>query len=146
MTFMLPEYCFTPEQAADFKKRGERHVKKGVPGGLTMRICGYTAALPPMPLADGSKPLYFPAQVAVFQVYTRDGRCVGAAKNLWEAKELMSKRGRNAGHKMHVCVDYSPPLPYTPIIARVCIARIGRQLAQSLYVQRDNENDSAEAA
>lgn len=133
MYFMLPEYSFTEEESAAFKKRGKRCAEKGGPGCRSITICGYKVALPPYPLSDKPRLEYFPGPV-VLQVYTRRGLCVGAFKDLEGAQRLMRKRGRNAGHKMHVCVDYSPPLPYCPITARICIARIGRQLAQTLYV------------
>lgn len=138
MTFMLPEYFFTPQESADFRKRGKRCAEKGGPGCRSITICGYRVALPPYPFTDEPRRImYFPGSV-VLQVYTRNGRCVGAFRDLEGAQQLMNQRGRNAGHKMHVCVDYSPPLPFVPITARACVARIGRQLAQTLYVEYGN--------
>jgi hypothetical protein len=145
MTFMLPEYCFTPEEDAEFYKGGKRCAEKGGPNCRRLEICGYYVWLPPKPFMDGRKRIeYFPGQV-VLQVYTRNGRCVGAYKDLEGAQQLMSKRGRNAGHVMHVCVDYSPRGWCAPITARICVARIGRQLAQTLYVPHANAANPEEA-
>lgn len=143
-TVTIPEFCFTPEDAADFNKRGKRCAEKAGPGCRSFTICGYKVELPPFPFSDERKRLnYLPGPV-VLQVYTRRGLCIGAFKDLDSAQQLMFKRGRNAGHKMHVCVDYSPPLPYTPITARVCIARIGRQLAQTLYAEKLDASAAAQ--
>ncbi|MEN3329065.1 MAG: hypothetical protein V7638_3872 [Acidobacteriota bacterium] len=147
MTYMLPEFRFTPQEAADFKRRGKRCAKKGGPDCKRLRICGYYVWLPPEPFTDGRRRVeYFPRGV-VFQVYSRKGECVGAYKDLEGAQQLMSKRGRKAGHEMHVCVDYSPRGWCAPVTARICVARIGRQLAQTLYVHDGNtEPDEVEPA
>lgn len=144
MTFMLPEYCFTEEEAADFRKRGKRCAEKGGPDCRSFTICGHQVALPPYPFTDKPKIVSLPTQM-VLQVYTRRGACIGAFRDLEGAQRLMRQRGRNAGHKMHVCVDYSPRFP-EPGIARVCIARIGRELAQTLFAQYHNGVRPAEAA
>jgi hypothetical protein len=141
---MIPEYCWTPEEDAEFYKRGKRCAEKGGPNCQRLRICNYYVWLPPKSFTDGRRKFdYFPGQV-VFQVYTRRGECVGAYKDLEGAQQLMGKRGRNAGHEMHVCVDYSPRGGW--ITARICVARFGRQLAQTLYVQDGNAVHPAEVS
>src|SRR5689334_10236253 len=107
MTCVIPEYCFTPEEDADYYKRGKRCAEKGGEGCRTITICGREAWLPPKPFTDGRRRVDYLPGPLVFQVYTRRGLCIGASAHLEEAREWTRKRGRNAGHQLHVCVDYS---------------------------------------
>lgn len=79
----------------------------------------------------GKRRVAFKPSDIVFQVYARNGLCVGASARLDVAQSLMRKRGPKAGHDLHVCFDYSA-LGWYGFLARVCVARLNREQAKHL--------------